>query len=187
MLPVLWLPFWFTCESRPAPLPGMDTWAWSVDPSALAHLLPSHSKTTQWPLLRAAQAVSKAGLSFLGADLLLNGIHQLRRNDALMATAKEASRCPGAETFAFWIHCLKHFSGKSTRLQHPLTWHYPPASNKHYSEREVRFTGLNLVSKKVAGSLAFCQKNHPGKWESQAMLLAPTYLLFAVHWWHWGS
>lgn len=52
-------------------------------------------------MLRAAQAVNKAGPSFLGADLLLNDIHELTRHDALVAAAEEASHYPGAGTFAF--------------------------------------------------------------------------------------
>lgn len=130
-------------------------------------------------MLRAAQAVSKAGPSFLGADLL-NDIHELGRNDALMVATEEASH---------WNICFLDPLSKTLLILFRKA-HQPPGFNilcqgtmllpatSTTSEREMAFTELNLVSKEVLWSLVCCEKNLPGKGESQALLLAPTYLFF---------
>lgn len=79
MLPVLWLPSWLACESRPAPClagtlgPG-ECKAWG---QWLPVLWPLCPHPTQRPVLSAAQTVTKVGPSFLGADLLPIDIHEL--------------------------------------------------------------------------------------------------------------
>lgn len=46
---------------------------------------------------------------------------------------------------------------------------------------EVRVTGQKLANKIILGSLAYCKRNLPGKGESQALLLASTYVFFTVY------
>lgn len=148
MLPGPWFPFWFTGENRPAALPGMNTGAWWV-PRLWGQWLPvlwpicphPTARPTQWPVLRAAQAVNKAGPSFLGTDLLFNGIDELRRNDALMAH-KRGFSLPRSWNICFLDPLSKTLLILSRKVHQPpgfnILWHGTillPATNTSLKRR----------------------------------------------------